>query len=198
MVTDPRKQPDRPESGATGTFLQRVAAGDMAAMQGCIDEYGGLVWSLARRLCASPAEAEDAVQEVFIALWEAAPTYDPGKGAEVTFVAMIARRRLIDSGRKHKRRQRLVEEAKTRKQEESANARDEAAMADDVRQASEAIEQLSADQQRVLKLAIHQGLTHDEIARTTGLPLGTVKTHARRGLIRVRELLAQCEGSPSS
>jgi RNA polymerase sigma-70 factor (ECF subfamily) len=52
------------------------------------------------------------------------------------------------------------------------------------------MERLSEDQQRVLKLAIHQGLTHEEIANTTGLPLGTVKTHARRGLIRVRELLA--------
>ena len=96
-----------------GSVLQRVAAGDMAAMQECIDEYGGLIWSLARRFCASPADAEDATQEVFIALWENAGKFDESKGAEVTYVAMIARRRLIDSGRKSQRRRKLLEEAKT-------------------------------------------------------------------------------------
>jgi RNA polymerase sigma-70 factor (ECF subfamily) len=162
----------------------------MAAVQACIDEYGGLIWSLARRLCASPAEAEDAVQEVFIALWQNAEKYDETKGTEVTFVAMIARRRLIDSGRKHQRRQRLIEEAGTQARPEPIDTRQRLAQAEEARQAAEAMERLSEDQQRVLKLAIHQGLTHEEIANTTGLPLGTVKTHARRGLIRVRELLA--------
>ncbi|MHC4081554.1 MAG: RNA polymerase sigma factor [Planctomycetota bacterium] len=172
------------------SFLQRVAAGDMAAMQECIDEYGGLIWSLARRFCPSPAEAEDAVQEVFIALWENASRFDDTKGAEVTFVAMIARRRLIDSGRKHQRRQQAVERAKDHKKSESVDVEQRTAQVDEAERAMQAMEQLSEDQQRVLKLAIHQGLTHDEIAQSTGLPLGTVKTHARRGLIRVRELLA--------
>jgi RNA polymerase sigma-70 factor (ECF subfamily) len=145
----------------------------MAAMQECIDEYGGLIWSLARRFCPSPAQAEDAVQEVFIALWENASRFDESKGAEVTFVAMIARRRLIDSGRS-----------------ESVDFEQRTAEVDEAQRAMQAMEQLSEDQQRVLKLAVYRGLTHDEIAQATGLPLGTVKTHARRGLIRVRELLA--------
>jgi RNA polymerase sigma-70 factor (ECF subfamily) len=172
------------------SLLKRVAAGNMAAMQECIDEYGGLIWSLARRFCPSAAEAEDAVQEVFVALWENAGRFDESKGAEVTFVAMIARRRLIDSGRKHQRRRQAVERAREHKQSEPANFEQQVAQVDEAQRALEALEQLSEDQQRVLKLAIHQGLTHDEIAQSTGLPLGTVKTHARRGLIRVRELLA--------
>ncbi len=162
----------------------------MAAMQGCIDEYGGLIWSLARRFCASPTDAEDAVQEVFIAVWESAEKFDEAKGAEVTFVATIARRRLIDSGRKYQRRQKLLEEAKSRQQTGSTTTKDRVAQVDEARQAAEALDQLSQEQQRVLKLAIHQGLTHEEIANSTGLPLGTVKTHARRGLMKVRELLA--------
>ncbi len=182
----------------SGSLLQRVAAGEMAAMQECIDEYGGLVWSLARRFCASPAEAEDAVQEVFIALWENADRYDATKGAEVTFVAMIARRRLIDSGRKHQRRQKTLEQARESAPPPDATPFDEvAARADEARRATEAIGTLSEDQQKVLGLAINQGLTHEEIARTTGLPLGTVKTHARRGLTRVRELLKQSESGAS-
>ena len=102
------------------SVLQRVAAGEMAAMQECIDEYGGLIWSLARRFCSSPAEAEDAAQEVFIALWENAARFDEAKGAEVTFVAMIARRRLIDSGRKQQRRRNAVDRAKELKRPEAA------------------------------------------------------------------------------
>jgi RNA polymerase sigma-70 factor (ECF subfamily) len=130
------------------------------------------------------------VQEVFIALWENASRFDDSKGTEVTFVAMIARRRLIDSGRKHQRRQHAVERAKEHKKTESADLEQRITQVDEAQRAMEAMEQLSKDQQRVLKLAIHQGLTHDEISQSTGLPLGTVKTHARRGLIRVRELLA--------
>jgi RNA polymerase sigma factor (sigma-70 family) len=175
------------------SLLKRVATGDMAAMQECLDEYGGLVWSLARRFCASPADAEDAVQEVFIALWENAGRFDESKGAEVTFVAMIARRRLIDSGRKTQRRQSAMERAREHYEQDTESFEEKVATADEAQQAMEALEQLSPDQQRVLKLAIHRGLTHDEIARTTGLPLGTVKTHARRGLIRIRELLAGTE-----
>jgi RNA polymerase sigma-70 factor (ECF subfamily) len=175
------------------SLLKRVAAGDMSAMQECLDEYGGLVWSLARRFCASPADAEDAVQEVFIALWENAGRFDESKGAEVTFVAMIARRRLIDSGRKTQRRQAAMERAREQHREDADSFEEKIATSDEAEQAMEALERLSPDQQKVLKLAIHRGLTHDEIAQTTGLPLGTVKTHARRGLIRIRELLADAE-----
>src|SRR5438105_2322200 len=77
----------------------------------------------------------------------------------------------------------------------AARARDDAGrgaeLADEARRARAALGQLRPEQRRVLELAIDRGLTHEEIARTTGLPLGTVKTHARRGLIRLRELLQE-------
>lgn len=176
------------------SILQRVASGEMAAMQECIDLYGGLVWSLARRLSPSPTDAEDAVQEIFIALWEHADRFDARKGEEVTFVSTIARRRLIDRLRKHQRDRRVVTEAEeqarglepTRRPED----RDELARNDEVDRAAEAIEQLTPDQRRCLHLSVHFGLTHQVIAEQTGLPLGTVKTHIRRGLQRVRALLA--------
>jgi RNA polymerase sigma-70 factor (ECF subfamily) len=181
----------------TQTLLQRVAAGEMAAMQECIDEYGGLVWSLARRFCPSPAEAEDAVQEVFIAVWENAGRYDEEKGAEVTFVAMIARRRLIDRGRKYERREKLVTHLKSEQEGRPPGRTDDTTTGDEAERALEAMEQLSPDQQRVLRLAIHHGCTHEQIAGITELPLGTVKTHARRGLMRVRDLLAESTSDQS-
>lgn len=185
----------------TETFLHRVAAGDMAAMQACMEAYGGLVWSLARRFCPTTSEAEDAVQEAFISIWENAGRYDNSKGAEVTFVAMIARRRIIDRGRRRQRQERVVSEVRElEKPPEDQRPEDHvpSEAADEVGQAMEALASLSERQQRVLRLAIHQGLTHEQIAVATELPLGTVKTNARRGLMRLREMLKDAKSQTES
>lgn len=180
-------------AGLIGSALQRVAAGDAAAVQQCIDRYGALVWSLARRLCRSRADAEDAVQEVFIALWESAAGFNPGRGAEITWVSTIARRKLIDRARKEMRDQDLLARAAALKEPDlwraGAGGPEAHETGDEVRRAVQAIAQLAADDQRVVKLAVHYGLTHEAIARHTGLPLGTVKTRIRRGLLRIREML---------
>ena len=169
-----------------GPTLQRIARGDRSAVGECIDRHGPLVWSLARRACGEASDAEDMVQEVFIDLWKNASRFDPAVASEATFVAMIARRRLIDRGRRRRARPApgpLPEGLAAEPEPESLER------ADDVARAAEALGQLRDDQRRVLGLSLRDGLTHDEIARATSLPLGTVKTHARRGLIRLRELL---------
>ncbi|MFO0962614.1 MAG: sigma-70 family RNA polymerase sigma factor [Phycisphaerales bacterium] len=160
-------------------------------MRECMDRYGGLVWALARRLSPTPSDADDAVQEIFIDLWKSAARFDPSVASESTFVAMIARRRLIDRGRRRSRRldNAALPESPPAAEEPPVGRSTEVAEAS--RLAQEAFEQLRPEQRRVLQLAIFRGTSHEEIARSTGLPLGTVKTHARRGLIRLRELLAQ-------
>ena len=80
--------------------LPRIAAGDNTAVDECLQRYGGLVWSLARRRCADVQLAEDAVQNIFLHLWKVAATFDESIANETTFVAMVARRRLIDYQRK--------------------------------------------------------------------------------------------------
>ena len=186
---------------AEASILRQVAQGDPAAMQACMDRFGGLVWSLARRLSPGQADADDAVQEIFVDLWKSAPRFDPGIASETTFVAMIARRRLIDRSRRRKRRidaaalpDAVPAEAPPRA--DASERREQAARAE------AAMEELRPEQQRVLRLSIYHGASHEEIARSTGLPLGTVKTHARRGLIRLRQILeaegALEEGPPGS
>lgn len=173
------------------TLLQRVASGDVAAVQQCIDRYGGLVWSLARRLVPRQADAEDAVQEVFIALWKSAGRFDPSVAEETTFVAMLARRRLIDRQRRLARRidgtQSIpiedIDVAAETSNHHGVDVRDEAA------RAADAVTQLRPEQQKVLHLAVYDGWSHQRIADHLQMPLGTVKTHVRRGLARVRELL---------
>jgi len=171
-------------------LLQRVAAGDSTAVGECIETYRGLIWSLAKRMLGASAEAEDAVQEVFIELWRHAARFDPSKGAEVTFVGTLARRRLIDRLRRLKRQPttEALSDAVPGAAEDSAEHAVE--LADDARRARSALAQLGENQQRVIQLAVLQGMTHPEVAELTGFPLGTVKTHVRRGLVRLRELLA--------
>ncbi len=178
------------------SLLRRVASGDSTAVNEVLDRYGGLVWSLARRFCANSSDVEDATQEVFIDLWQSARRFDEALASEATFVAMIARRRLIDRFRRSERRRdtaSLVSDVAAT----GGNPSDRAELLDDVARISDAMTRLRPEQQQVLKMSIYDGLTHDEIARSTGLPLGTVKTHARRGLIQIRELVgkpARAEG----
>ncbi len=153
-------------------------------MRECLDRFGGLVWSLARRL--TPTDAEDAVQDVFIALWKSAGRFDPAVASETTFVAMVARRRLIDRARS------IGRQARPEPLSDAAPAADrpvEIELGEEAALAAGVIGTLSAEQQKVLRLSIGQGLSHEQVAQSTGLPLGTVKTHIRRGLMRVREAL---------
>jgi RNA polymerase sigma-70 factor, ECF subfamily len=172
------------------SLLRRVASGDQTAVEEVLDRYGGLVWSLARRYCGNLTDAEDAAQEVFVDVWRSAGRFDDAVAGEATFIAMIARRRLIDRSRTSARRP----EAGQLPAELTAADVDQAQLAefgDDVARAASALAALRPEQQQVLRLSIFDGLSHDQIAKTTGLPLGTVKTHARRGLLRMRELVAR-------
>jgi len=155
-----------------------------------MERFGGLVRSLARHSCPNANEADDAVQEIFVDVWRCASRYDATVASETTFIATIARRRLIDRVRRRTRAPRL---AAITDLSPVVQTRGRVGHAMETREEGErataALERLRPEQQQVLRLAIHQGQTHEEIATTTGMPLGTVKTHARRGLIRLRALL---------
>lgn len=176
----------------TTSLLQRISSGDQSAVAGCIEAYSGLVWSLARRFLANEADAEEAVQEIFLELWEKAHRFNPGVAAEVTFVSMIARRRLID------RRRKLAAEP-------VAEALDEVEhwLSEDAQGVLEAnaemervvgiIRTLKPDQQEVINMASWLGMSHGAIAEQTGIPLGTVKSHVARGLSTIRKVLGEPE-----
>ncbi|HVN99474.1 MAG TPA: sigma-70 family RNA polymerase sigma factor [Steroidobacteraceae bacterium] len=168
--------------------LARIARGDSAAVAQCLDEFGPLVWSLAQRFSPTHADAEDAVQEIFMDVWKAGARFDPQRGSERAFVATIARRRLIDRSRRAAAQPQLAssDELETIAGAAAGIGGETSSEAEHVAQA---FAQLPAEQQRVIELSVLHGLSHSEIARHTGLPLGSVKTHLRRGILRVRDTL---------
>jgi len=146
------------------------------------------VWSLARRMLRNSHEAEDAVQEIFVDVWKNADRFDATISSETTFIAMLARRRLIDKIRFAQRR--LSPDSLDDVLLEPFNRADKTLETSiEAEQAAEAMRTLRPEQQQVLRLSIVEGMSHQEISEATGLPLGTVKTHARRGLLQVRELM---------
>jgi RNA polymerase sigma-70 factor (ECF subfamily) len=179
----------------SSSILQRVADGEPSALKQCVDDFGPLVWSLARRLSRTSADAEDAVQEIFLDLWRSAGRYDPAKASETTFVAMIARRRLIDRLRKGGQEADATT-ALADVPEPRAEGHDALERRADAAIAARAVRSLKDEQRRFLQLSVFRGMTHSEIAEATGTPLGTVKSHIRRGLLLVREKLGAERPAP--
>ncbi|MBK7596283.1 MAG: sigma-70 family RNA polymerase sigma factor [Gemmatimonadetes bacterium] len=165
----------------------RIARGDQRAVADCVQTFGGLVQALAKRWNHDPSDAEDAVQEIFIDLWKSAGRYDPTKCSPRGFVAMIARRRLIDRARRRGRAPVMVA------MPDDFDAASEAAGAADVLEHEDAARRVLAEltpmQRRMLEMTLLDGKTHEEVALETDTPLGTVKSHVRRGLLRARALM---------
>ena len=178
-VSSAPESPDAP-------LLPRVARGEPGAVGECLARYGGLIWNLATRYLQNRADAEDAAQDVVIELWKSAHRFDPHVSSEATFVAVVARRRLIDWRRKLARGPEVGPLPEGLPGKESGPCFDRA---DDVARAVAAVDRLRDTPRRLLLMALVQGRTHLQIAEETGLPLGTVKAHIRRGLIAIRVAL---------
>lgn len=174
--------------------LPRVAAGDARAAQQCVQRFGRLVWAMSRKYTHSDSDAEDASQDIFEDLFRSAGRFDPSRSTESGFVAMIARRRLIDSARRDSLRA-VADPPDTDTQASREPGADERL---DASRVAAAVQALPADERDVLLMNVAEGLTHQEIADRSDLPLGTVKTHARRGLLRMRAWFTETKDEVSA
>lgn len=177
------------ETLPTVSALQRIARGDASAVDDCLEQYGGLVWSLSRRYCRADADAEDAAQEIFVELWKNAGRFDPAKASEATFVSMIARRRLIDRHRRGQSSPDTVSIQESVFDVSRGSDIDRVELSDEAAKAAGCMEKLSTNQQEILTRSIHHCEPHASIAKTLKMPLGTVKSYARRGLLQLRECM---------
>ncbi|MDP3848957.1 MAG: sigma-70 family RNA polymerase sigma factor [Luteolibacter sp.] len=168
-------------------ILPRLAAGEPRAMNECITRHGGLVWGIVRRSVKDSSAAEDLVQEVFTEIWKKAAFFDPAVASEATFIALVARRRVIDFLRRQGRQPDF-------EPLEAAGAvpvcqAPAASLVCDPEAVKSSIASLPDETRQLFHLFFEDGYTHPEIAEKTGLPIGTVKTRLRRGLITLREQL---------
>jgi RNA polymerase sigma-70 factor (ECF subfamily) len=165
-------------------MMARLLAGDDRALAAIYDQYSSLVYGIAHRLLGTGAAA-DITQQVFLRLWEQPESFDPERGTLRTFLAVMARRRSIDTLRGTVRSERRDERV-GRQAPASAPDVDEAAMA---MIASErvraAVAMLPPDQRRAIELAYFDGLTFREVATATGVAEGTAKSRLRLALARL-------------
>ncbi|MEM7578223.1 MAG: RNA polymerase sigma factor [Planctomycetota bacterium] len=176
---------------ASEPLLPRVAQGDARAVSQCLDRYGGLAWSIAKRLLGPGQDAEDAVQDAFIDLWKYADRFEASKAGEATFVAMIVRRRSVDRLRRRTSGVQAMKSAGPFEPDTlpGVTVSDRLEAAEEADAALRALDDLPPPRGELVKLAVCDGLTHGQLAERFNLPLGTVKSHVRRGLQAVRDAL---------
>ena len=170
-------------------LLLRVANREPEAFETCIQQYGNLVWALAKRYSPCQSDAEDAVQEIFLDLWKKAEKFTPERSCESTFITMIARRKLIDRHRKLGRSVETTSIGNDWDQPDLSPASRPYELIDEAAKASLCLENLQANHRDILKRSIHQGQSHSQISSDLSMPLGSVKSLARRGLIQLRQCM---------
>ncbi|MEZ6105186.1 MAG: sigma-70 family RNA polymerase sigma factor [Pirellulaceae bacterium] len=170
-----------------------MARGDRSAFLDCVRQYGKFVTAIAARAISDRHEREDIVQEIFFDVWRTSPRFDAERGSELSFIATIARRRVIDRLRN---KQRAVVVATDEQDVDQFAAGDQADGVgkvetwDELGVVRDAMRQLRSDERQVIELSILHGMKQTEIAEQMNAPLGTVKSLARRGMIRLRELVS--------
>ncbi|KKK07846.1 RNA polymerase sigma factor [Micromonospora sp. HK10] len=172
--------PRQPEPPGDDELAERFRAGEEAALREAYDRYGRAVLHLASTTLANRSDAEDVTQATFVAAWLGRETFDPTKGSLVGWLLGIGRRKVVDRIRAVARETRVVETVK-QLPEPVPGGPDPDAVVDRLVVADE-LARLPDDQRRMLELAFYDDLTHQQIATVTGVPLGTVKSHIRRGM----------------
>ena len=162
---------------------RRFAAGDPAALRDAYDRYSAVVYSIALRTLGAHHDAEDVTQQVFVRAWRGRSTFDPERGALAGWLVGITRRQVSDRLNSRVRDLRTADRAGRAAGPQPAPEPDR--VVDAVVVADE-LEKLAPQVRTVLRLAFFDDLTHQQIAAVTGLPLGTVKSHLRRGMDRLR------------
>jgi RNA polymerase sigma-70 factor (ECF subfamily) len=166
-----------------------LKAGRSQALAILYDRHAGLVYGIACKMLGNTAEAEDLTQDIFLNL--ARSSFDPRRGSLRTYLSILARSRCLDRLRSWRNRQRSLEQGRVELQGNPAAdpTLEQLAQAERVAEVQTALAQLSEHQRQILKMAYYEGMSQTEIAKQLNLPLGTVKARARRGLLRLRELL---------
>jgi RNA polymerase sigma-70 factor, ECF subfamily len=178
-------------------MIARIGRRDQSAFSALYDRLSGPLYSLTVKMLGDPAEAQDALQDVFLQIWSRAGTYDPEQSSVFSWAVLLTRSRVIDRLRARGRRLRVVVGSSEDKDKRTdvadastvQSAADTAEKNDEAARVRYVLNNLPSEQREAIELAFFEHLSHHEIAARLGQPLGTVKARIRRGLLKLRERL---------
>ena len=171
-------------------LISSLRQGNQYALSIIYDRYGGLVYTLALKLLNHRDEAEDLTQDVFLSFWKQ-EKFDPTRAKLSSYLCLITRSRAIDKLRSQRSAQKSIERLQQIVVPETnlPTPLDSATQSEQQTIVRQSLSTLSEQQRQILELSYYQNLSQSAIATQLNLPLGTVKTHMRQGLIKLRQLL---------
>jgi RNA polymerase sigma-70 factor (ECF subfamily) len=195
MVADTPPPSSRSDENAwCAALVERVAAGDPRALEKLYDRYSRPAYSLARRVTGDPAFAEEAVQEVFLAVWRKPDRFEAARGGFASWLLAAVHHKAVDAVRREeavRRRVLALQAVEGLDASDPPANRPEEAVEERMRgeRVRRALRDLPASQREALTLAYYGGYTQREIASLTGIPIGTVKTRMHRAMRNLRAAL---------
>jgi RNA polymerase sigma-70 factor (ECF subfamily) len=175
------------DAEAEALLNERFRAGDERALAELYRRWSPVVFTLALRSLGDRSDAEDVTQRTFVSAWTSRTTFDPGKARLSTWLVSIAKRRIADT-HESRAKVRAIQAELQRTTRPEDLVREPPDLAETLLVAAE-LQELEPDAQAVMRLAFFDDLTHQQIAHRLGMPLGTVKSHIRRSLTRMRNSL---------
>jgi RNA polymerase sigma-70 factor (ECF subfamily) len=189
-VTSPPEPPPTDAETRQAELIRDVARGDQQALAALYDATGRTVYGLLLRILHDPSTAEEVLFDVYAQVWRQAAAYSRERGKPLAWLTTIARSRAIDRLRRSRQGQHLTAPLDEAVRASGDASVEEGVLAGEVREVVRAaLDALAPEQREVIELAYYGGMSHSEIAAARGLPLGTVKTRTRLGMMRLREML---------
>ena len=166
--------------------MARVADGDPAAFQAFYDRTSAKLFGVILRILINRQESEDVLQEVYVSVWRKAATFDPAKASPITWAATIARNRAIDRLRARPARPHVPVDEAFDISDDSPAQDDVLMRSQEAAQLAQALCILEPRHAAAIRACYFEGVTYDELALREKVPVGTLKSWVRRGLIRLR------------
>ena len=183
--------PSDPAQTRLAELLARTALRDRGAFAELYRDASAKLFAVSLRILNDRAQAEEVLQDSFVNIWNHAADYAREKSAPLTWMAAIVRNRSLDVVRRHRELPDVDDALAATLVDESAAPAREAEARGEAHRLRDCLGELDAEQRQTIALAFFHGLTHSELAAHLRRPLGTVKTHVRRGLARLRDCLAR-------
>jgi RNA polymerase sigma-70 factor, ECF subfamily len=171
-------------------LIKQLRAGNQKALGILYDRYGGLVYTIALGILNQADEAEDLTQDVFLTFWKK-EKFDSSRATLSTYLSVLTRSRALNKIRSQENQGQVLERLQQWILSDSCTPTplEKASQEEQQHAVREAMTRLTDNQQRVLDMNYHRGLSHSEIAQQINMPLGTVKSNARQGLLKLRQIL---------